>query len=130
FMLVFATNHKDALDSAMYRRIDDLIEIPLPGIAERIRLLNLYKNIILLDEQHNESNFIASVKNILTAKKIEEIAEQTVGLSGGEIEGIINNIKTDADICNPAILSNELVNTAVKHAVEKHQAFNKKNNSL
>ena len=130
FMLVFATNHKDALDSAMYRRIDDLIEIPLPGIAERIRLLNLYKNIILLDEQHNESAFIASVKNILTAKKIEEIAEQTVGLSGGEIEGIINTIKTDADICNPAILSNELVNTAVKHAVEKHQAFNKKHNSL
>ena len=131
FMIVFATNHKDALDSAMYRRIDDLIEIPLPGKPERIRLLDLYIHSILLNEQHNEPDFIKSVHQILTSHKIDEIAEQTVGLSGGEIEGIINTIKTDADICNPAILSNQVVNTAVHHAIEKHNAFNnKKNNAL
>ena len=39
FMIVFATNHKDVLDSAMYRRIDDLVEMPLPGQNERVRIL-------------------------------------------------------------------------------------------
>ncbi len=123
FMLVFATNHKDALDSAMYRRIDDLVEMPLPSKLQRIDALNLYKHKILMDLHQNGKPFVESVNKILNSKKMELIAEQTKGLSYGDLEGVINIIKTDTDILTPALVTDNLVNTAVERAVKKHQAF-------
>lgn len=123
FMLVFATNHKDSLDSAMHRRIDDLIELPLPEKTERIKILNLYIDIILMDLKQNEATLVQSVKNILTASKIEQIAEATNGLSAGDLEGIINTLKTDADTLTPCAITHDLVQKVVNQAVEKHQAF-------
>lgn len=123
FMVVFATNHKDALDSAMYRRIDDLIEMPLPAKAERINLLNLYKNKILMDEKQNGKPFVDSVRKFLSPRVIAEIAEKTKGLSGGDIEGIINTLKTDTDILEPALVTPALIDTVVERAVKKHHAF-------
>ncbi len=123
FMLVFATNHKDALDSAMHRRIDDLIELPLPVKAERVKILNLYKDIILMDNKQNDQTFIQSVLNVLTSTTIEQIAHKTDGLSASELEGIINTLKTDADILNPCTITHELIHTVVTQAIEKHQAF-------
>lgn len=122
FMIVFATNHKNALDSAMYRRIDDLIEISLPGKNERIKLLNLYIKNILLSAQ-NEQAFKDSVKAVLTSNAIENIALQTKGLSGGELEGIVNALKTSADILDPSILTHTVVNEVVAKAVQKQQSF-------
>lgn len=125
FMLVFATNHKDALDSAMYRRIDDLVEMPLPGLAERKRVLTLYRDKILMDEKQNGVEFVDSVREYLDGTVVEQIAERTKGLSGGDLEGIINTIKTDADILDPAILSPELTNRVVDRAIEKYESFTK-----
>lgn len=123
FMIVFATNHKDSLDSAMHRRIDDLIEIPLPGKTERIQILNLYKDTILMDKEQNEKTFVESAEKILTPTKIEQIADRTNGLSGAELEGIINNIKTNADITEPALITESLIDTVVTQAMNKHAAF-------
>ncbi|MCX5923123.1 MAG: AAA family ATPase [Candidatus Dependentiae bacterium] len=125
FMIVFATNHKDVLDSAMDRRIDDLIEMPLPGLEERVRILNLYKDIILMDLKQNEPCFVQSVSSVLTQRTIEEMAIKTQGLSGGDLEGIINTIKTDADILDPAIVTHHLINTVIEQAMAKHKAFSK-----
>lgn len=123
FMLVFATNHKDVLDCAMYRRIDDLIEMPLPSKEQRIHTLILYKNKVLLDAKQNESIFIESVKKELNSQTIELIAEKTKGLSYGDLEGIINTIKTDTDILEPAIVTQKLIYTVVDRAVKKHDTF-------
>jgi len=123
FMFVFATNHKDALDSAMYRRIDDLVEMPLPEKTERIRILNLYKNTILMDTKQNGAEFAQSVEKILTPELIEAIADRTKGLSGSELEGIINNIKTSADILTPSVVTKKLVDTVVQQAIDKYKAF-------
>ncbi len=125
FMLVFATNHKDVLDSAMYRRIDDLVEFPLPGKEERIRILDTYKDIILMDKTQNDATFVQSVEKELTKPIIEKIAEVTQGLSGSELEAIINSLKTSADIADPAIITKNLINATVAQAMEKHLAFTK-----
>ncbi len=123
FMIVFATNHKEALDSAMYRRIDDLVEIPLPGKTERIKILNLYIKNILLDAKQNGQKFINSVNTVLTQAKIEAIAEKTKGLAASEIEGIVYGIKTSTDILDPAIVTQPLVDEVVHQAVKKYLAF-------
>jgi ATPase family associated with various cellular activities (AAA) len=123
FMLVFATNHKDALDSAMYRRIDDLIEMPLPSKMQRLNTLILYKKKILLDVLQNGKQFVDSVNKQLNDDIMKSIAERTKGLSYGDLEGIVNTIKTDTDILEPAIVSQKLINTVVDRAVKKHEAF-------
>ena len=126
FMLVFATNHKDVLDSAMYRRIDDLIEMPLPSKEQRISALNLYKNKILLDAHHNDSFFIDSVHQYLNDEVIDSIAEKIQGFSYGDIQGIINSLQTDSDILTPAVLDQQLIDKVVNRAVTKHIAFTQK----
>ena len=123
FMLVFATNHKDALDSAMYRRIDDLIEMPLPSKNQRVAALTLYKNKILMDQQQNGKSFVDSVTKHLNNHAIEMMAERTKGLSYGDLEGIINTLKTDADILEPAAINQKLIHTVTDRAVQKHFAF-------
>lgn len=123
FMIVFATNHKEVLDCAIYRRIDDLVEMPLPGRAERIRILNLYKDTILMDAKQNDAAFIQSVIRELPLKVIETIGDRTKGLSGGDLEGIINSLKTEADILDPAIITRSLVDAVVGQAIDKHIAF-------
>ena len=123
FMIVFATNHKDVLDSAMYRRIDDLIEMPLPSKKQRIDTLILYKNKILMDTVQNEKSLTSSVAHFLTHAVIEEIAQDTKGLSYGELEGIMNNIKTEADILDHPAVNADLIKTAVHRAVKKYQDF-------
>lgn len=123
FMIVFATNHKDALDSAMYRRIDDLIEMPLPSLNQRLAALNLYKKKILLDVRQNGSDFVASVDKHLTDDKLKSIAKETKGLSYGDLEGIINTMKTDTDILEPAVMNDHLINTVVHRAIKKHETF-------
>jgi len=123
FMIVFATNHKDALDSAMYRRIDDLIEMPLPSLDQRLSALKLYRNKILLDAKNNDKDFIDSVHKNFNDHNIKIVAEKTKGLSYGDLEGIINAMKTDADILEPAVLNHKLINKVVDRAVKKHDAF-------
>ena len=123
FMIVFATNHKDVLDSAMYRRIDDLIEMPLPCKAQRIETLTLYKNKILMDTKQNEKILTNSVAHFLTHAVIEQIAQDTKGLSYGELEGIMNNIKTEADILDHPAVDADLIKLVVQRVVKKHQDF-------
>ena len=123
FMMVFATNHKHMIDSAMHRRIDDLIEMPLPKASERFRVLVLYRNKILLDLLQNGAVFVDSARVCVNDTKLQEIAEQTEGLSNGDLEGIINIIKTDADITDSGLITPQVVDRAVRHAMEKYAAF-------
>jgi hypothetical protein len=123
FMLVFATNHKDILDSAMYRRIDDLVCVKLPGNEERIKLLKLYIKNLLLDEKTNEISLVNSAKKLLKNKKIEEISLAIKGLSGGEIESLITCLRTNAEIEEPTQLTLDLIDSTVKDAVEKYMEF-------
>jgi ATPase family associated with various cellular activities (AAA) len=123
FMLVFATNHQHVLDSAMYRRIDDAIEMPLPSKIQRIDALILYKNKILMDLQQNGKFFVDSVEKSLDIKTIDAIAEQTKGLSYGDLEGIINTLKTDSDILQKPAINEDLIKIVVDRFVKKHQNF-------
>ncbi len=124
-MLVFATNYKDALDPALYRHIDDLVEFPLPGKEERVRILAIYKDIILMDRAQNSTPFVQSVEKELTKPVIEKIADITQGLSGAELETIINNLKTSADSANPAIITKNLINATIAQAMERHLSLSK-----
>lgn len=123
FMIVFATNHKDVLDSAMYRRIDDLIEMPLPSKAQRIDALHLYKNKILMDRNHNSSKLVHAVDCLFNKAFVEKIALKTKGFSYSELEGIMNSIQTEVDILDYPSIDADLVHLVVDRFIKKYQDF-------
>lgn len=51
FMIIMTTNRLGAFDDAMARRIDNLIHIPLPNEQGRNRVLKLYRDNMLLNQQ-------------------------------------------------------------------------------
>lgn len=122
-MLVFATNHAQALDEAMKRRIDDAVEMPLPGHQERIDILKLYRDKLMIDGKHNTQQFIDSSLIHLADDILPMIADETNGLSGGELEGVINSIISDASITEDGKITSDMVASVVGHARDKHTSF-------
>lgn len=123
FMIVFATNKPKLIDKAMGRRVDDSVEITLPTQAERMAILELYRKMILLDVEQNSPEFINSVETYLSDKDIELVAQKTEGLSGGELEGVINSIITDAAITDTGLVTKPLIDMVVDQAIRKHREF-------
>ena len=70
-VLIAATNHEGLLDSAVWRRFDVLVPFGLPGPQDRILLLR---------------QFLASFDT--TDLRIENLARQLAGASGGDIERV------------------------------------------
>lgn len=68
-LIIAATNMPAALDKALFRRFDDIIEYPLPGKEEVVTLLQ--KNL----KRHKE----------ITKSKINKLAEKAIGLSFADI---------------------------------------------
>ena len=83
-IVVAATNRIDALDPALLRpgRFDRQIEVGLPGRAQRLSILKLHsRNKPLTDEAC-----------------LEELAAQTVSLSGASLENLLNEAALAAAI--------------------------------
>lgn len=85
-LLVATTNLYDALDKAIFRRFDDVFEVPLPGQEEMLRLL-----------RH-------TVASIQVANNIEwhEITAKLAGASAANI------VKVSQDAAKTAVLRNDL----------------------
>ena len=123
-MFVYATNRPDAFDNAFARRIDDSIEVPLPGAPERAGILRLYRDTLMFDVQNNSPEFIESVKQTLDEAFLFEAALQTDGLSGGELEGIINTMISDASVADFGLVTRAIADDVIRRAVEKNRSFN------
>lgn len=121
-MCVFATNRKHIIDPAMMSRIDYEVEIGLPGFNERVRVLQVYRDLVLGNVKENGQQFVEVAKRIFNDAKINEVAQQTEGLANRDLEGIINTIKAKADITQSGMITDEVINTAVERFVEKYQS--------
>ncbi|SHH32249.1 ATPase family associated with various cellular activities (AAA) [Anaerosphaera aminiphila DSM 21120] len=83
-LLLAATNHERLLDPAVWRRFDYKLEIELPDKKAIISLIELF----VKDNLH------------LNGKDKEELASVFYGLSGADIEEIINKATRDSVIYN------------------------------
>lgn len=81
-IIIAATNRPQTLDRALMRtgRFDRTIAFDLPNITERIELLNLYFNKVMLTPKFKSSLEL----------HIKEFARQSAGMSGSDIKSFIN----------------------------------------
>ncbi|MGC9132323.1 MAG: AAA family ATPase, partial [Candidatus Micrarchaeia archaeon] len=91
-IVIAATNRPDVLDPALLRqgRFDRVIELPMPDLKARIEIFKVHTRRMPLSKEVN----------------LEELAKQTEGYTGAEIEGIcreagLNAIRNNRKVVTP-----------------------------
>lgn len=123
FMLVAATNHAYVMDPAMGRRFQDRVLMPLPDEGTRKELLVMYIDEQLFNTKTRKPQFISAAQAILTKNRIDEIAQQTQGLSHAEIKDMVTIMGKKANATKDGIITKRNVDSAVSEAIEKKKAL-------
>lgn len=97
-LVVATTNLYEHLDHALLRRFDDAFEIPPPGEAEMLRLLELAFSTVQLS------------KNVELPKLVDSLK----GLSAADIVKIAQNAAKSAVLHGERTVTRELLNVAIK----------------
>ena len=94
-----ATNQIRQLDSAVLDRMNELVEIPLPGHPERTQMLNHYLMHHVFGPANDDKQRVKLSDDLVTTinesgimSLASEIADMTDGMSGREIEKMCSNI--------------------------------------
>jgi cell division protease FtsH len=98
-VVIAATNRLDTLDDAILRpgRFDRHIQVNLPDIKERIEILKIH----------------AKNKNISSAVSFEDIARRTPGMSGAQLENVLNEATLLAVRFNKTTISMKEIDEAI-----------------
>ena len=121
--ILAATNHAYVMDPAMGRRFQDRVEMPLPDVATRKELLTIYMDEQLFNAKNRNSQFISAARVILTDARMNEIAQQTAGLSHAEIKDMVTIMGKKANATKDGIITQRNVDSAVAEAIEKMKAL-------
>ncbi|CAL0331871.1 unnamed protein product [Lupinus luteus] len=126
-VLVLATNRPGDLDSAITDRIDEAIEFPLPGEEERLKLLKLYLDKYLHDDNSSSKGgfLLKKQPQKITIKDISEdvlrdAAKQTEGFSGREIAKLMASVQAAVYGRPDCILDSQLFKEIVDYKVVEH----------
>ena len=105
-LVIAATNLDSALDSALFRRFDEVMKVPLPGIDEIRRLLQ------------------ATLSPMVTDKAISwrEIAQAMDGMSGSEVVHIAQNAAKHSVLEGRRSVGEADIRHALGEVQERHQA--------
>ncbi len=122
-MLIGATNRENALDTAILNRFAQHVNIPLPGVAERSAIFELYlkkyitncTRTILVDGKKQDVTL--KLDPLVTADVIKQLAQKTAGLSGRQIKQMVHAMQTACFFDN-YVLTPTLINTTVDKALK------------
>lgn len=97
-LAIGTTNRRENLDVAIYRRFDKFIEMGLPDIAMRKKLLVHYIQKLFLNTnpKNNNASFVTYAKTVFTDQLITELAQKTDGCTNSSMHALINDLYTKA----------------------------------
>jgi ATPase family AAA domain-containing protein 3A/B len=116
FMLIITTSHPEKLDEAILDRMDDTIEIPLPGEPERLQMLRVEfskrfckSNAVHLSSSSITAGQIAYEESFHPEKELELLGsnKMTYNFSGREIKKVIHAVSSKIYSGELSILSKE-----------------------
>jgi ATP-dependent 26S proteasome regulatory subunit len=105
-LVIAATNLDSALDSALFRRFDEVLKVPLPGIEEICRLLTT-----TLLPMETDANI-----------GWREIARAMDGMSGSEVVHIAQNAAKHSVLEGRRAVGEADIRHALAEMAERHQA--------
>ena len=121
FMLIAATNHAYIMDSAMGRRFQDRVHMPLPDVHTRAELISLYSDSFLFNTKKNNKVFVENSRKIFNKKRMERIVQQSEGLSHAEIKDMIAGMHKKACASKDGMLTKKHIRDSINQAIEKHK---------
>lgn len=128
-VLALATNRPGDLDSAVADRIDEVLEFPLPGEEERLKLLKLYLDKYIAQAGARKPGFFGlfekeqqriEIKG-LTDDLLKEAAAKTDGFSGREIAKLMASVQAAVYGSENCVLDSNLFREVVDYKVAEHQ---------
>ncbi|KAJ6836263.1 ATPase family AAA domain-containing protein 3-like [Iris pallida] len=129
-VLALATNRPGDLDSAVADRIDEVLEFPLPGEEERLKLLRLYLNKYITRAGEEKRGWFRSLfrrqqQTIrirgVTKDLLEEVAAKTEGFSGREMAKLMASVQAAVYGSRDCELGSGLFREVVDYKVAEHQ---------
>jgi SpoVK/Ycf46/Vps4 family AAA+-type ATPase len=105
-LVIAATNLDSALDTALFRRFDEVLKVPLPGITEICRLL--------------ETTLSPMEKDASIAWR--ELAQAMDGMSGSEVVHVAQSAAKHCVLEGRHEVSEEDIRHALAEVQERHQA--------
>uniref|UniRef100_A0A7R9YFF6 AAA+ ATPase domain-containing protein n=1 Tax=Pinguiococcus pyrenoidosus TaxID=172671 RepID=A0A7R9YFF6_9STRA len=125
FMMVVATNQPQALDDAVTDRVDEIVEVGLPGVGERLSMLNQYMEEYLLNPPKRTGLFSGTATEIkvtgITDGHLAQVAKDTEGFSGREIAKLVIAWQAAAYGTENAELNVELMKQVLKEQKESRR---------
>eukprot|EP00250_Pteridium_aquilinum_P001133 c11340_g2_i1 orf=122-2017(+) len=127
-VLVLATNRPSDLDAAITDRIDEMIEFPIPGEEERVKLLKLYLDRYIVQAGTEKKDWRSRVWGEpdrieikgLTDDIIREAARKMEGFSGREIAKTMASVQGAVYGSKKAELDADLFKEVVNYKVAEH----------
>jgi len=83
-IIIAASNHQYLLDPAVWRRFDDIVEFPMPGVPERERYLRLLLNGVTFSGSFSSLAKKMSSVSYADIQRVITEAVKTMILAGGE----------------------------------------------
>jgi len=128
-VIVVATNRIQALDPAFLNRFPQKINIPLPGPKERERLFALYLKKYIINEKrtimrnNQEVALQLTIAPDVTDAIITQAANRTNGLSGRQIEQMLNEMRKRCYLTDNLQLTKAIFTDVVEQMVTQEQHF-------
>jgi SpoVK/Ycf46/Vps4 family AAA+-type ATPase len=104
-LVIAATNLNSSLDTALFRRFDEVLKIPLPSIEEITRLLK-----VTLSAMKTDASILW-----------REIASEMDGMSCSEVVNVAQNAAKHCVLAGSEIIKDEDIRFAMEDAHERHQ---------
>lgn len=128
-VLVLATNRPSDLDSAIADRIDEVLEFPLPGEDERVKLLKLYLDKYIAQAGSRRKDWKSRIWgqqdkieiNGITDDVIREAARKMEDFSGREIAKTMASVQGAVYGSKESVLDVDLFREVIDYKVAEHQ---------
>eukprot|EP01147_Barroeca_monosierra_P000391 gene391-3737_t len=118
FMIVLSSNEPQELDRAVLDRVDEVVDVDLPELPERIRLLELYyKQHILQPTTSNPILLSDDIQNV----ELRTIASKLEGFSGRQIAKLCVAWQATANATVNNMLTKELFEKVLSEHINQHK---------
>ena len=123
FMMIFATNYADELDTAILDRIHKIINFPLPELAEREKILQLKINKYIANDTRtytkddNEVTETLSIASDITPEYLNSIAQKMENFSGRSIDYAVAEMRLRCYRSGKNILTKEIVDMVINEKI-------------
>lgn len=121
YMVILSMNTKPTYTDETAVLIDDEIGISRPGLKERKKILDLYRDKFFLKAKGLTSELYRTAQEYLSDQKLEDIAIKLDNALPAELHSFMEALKLEASLPSEGAVTDEVINRIVSRFSERYQ---------